>query len=372
MNRDKKIVYASSALLVLALVGALFLPHNGGRAITALILAAFAIVIFFLIKKRPVLSIDKNQVLLLMSTMGAVCLVLYYLTGIHFGFYRSGTPLSIGSFFSNILPIAVIIIAIEVIRYIILAQKAKFIGVFVYIGGVLTEVLVFATLDYITNFNRFMDAVGLVFLPAIVTNLLYNYISKHYGFLPNIAYRLIMSLYAYILPVYPRTPDVLFAFAKILAPVLIYAFIKSLYAKKHKTESYKKKAAGYVSVGILVAIMISIVMLISCKFQYGMLVIATDSMTGEINKGDAVVYEEYDEQTITEGQVILFRKDSRLIVHRVSEIQRINGRNRYYTKGDANDSVDTGYISDGDIEGVVLFKVAYIGYPSIWVRDLFK
>ena len=54
MNRDKKIVYASSALLVLALVGALFLPHNGGRAITALILAAFAIVIFFLIKKRPV------------------------------------------------------------------------------------------------------------------------------------------------------------------------------------------------------------------------------------------------------------------------------------------------------------------------------
>ena len=38
MSRDQKITYASSALLVLVLLGALFLPGSNAKAITALIL----------------------------------------------------------------------------------------------------------------------------------------------------------------------------------------------------------------------------------------------------------------------------------------------------------------------------------------------
>ena len=135
MSRDKKILYASSISLLLALLGALFLPGNSGRIITALILTVFAIVIILLIKKRPILSINKNEVLLIMLAMGAVCLVLYYLTGVHFGFYKSSTPLTMGSFFKNVLPIAAIIITIEVIRYVLLAQNAKFMGVLAFAAG---------------------------------------------------------------------------------------------------------------------------------------------------------------------------------------------------------------------------------------------
>ena len=231
MSRDKKILYASSFTLVLALLGALFLPSNYGRAITALILAFLAVAIFKLVKKRPILDIRKNEVFWLMLAMGAVCLVVYYLTGVHFGFYKSSTPLSVGSFFKNIVPIAVIIIAIEVIRYVLLSQKAKFMGLLAFVSGALSEVLVFSTLGYLTTFNRFMDAVGLYMLPAVTANVLYNFLSKKYGFLPNIVYRLIMSLYLYVLPVYPQTPDALFSFAKLIVPLLIYLFISALYAK---------------------------------------------------------------------------------------------------------------------------------------------
>jgi signal peptidase len=97
-------------------------------------------------------------------------------------------------------------------------------------------------------------------------------------------------------------------------------------------------------------------------------------MTGEINKGDMIVYEEYTagKQFVEEQDVVVYIKNGNRIVHRVVDIERVEGRNRYYTKGDANDAVDAGYISDSDIEGVVLFKLPFVGYPSLWLRDAFK
>jgi signal peptidase len=373
MSKDKKILYASSAALLLVLLGALFFPAANARVITALLLAAVATAVFFLVKKRPILSINKNTVLLLMLAMGAVCLVLYYLTGVHFGFYKSSTPLSWRSFFRNILPIVTIIIAIEVIRYVLLAQKAKFAWVLAYVSGVLSEVLVFSTLSGITGFNRFMDTVGLYLLPAVTANILYNYLSKNYGVLPGMVYRLITSLYTYVLPVYPQTPDAIFSFAKLIVPLFIYMFISMLYAKGGKKHAKPEKlAAKLISTALSAIFMISIVMLITGEFRYRSVIIATESMTGEINKGDAIIYEEYDKQYIKEQDVIVFLKNDNRIVHRVVLMERINGETRYYTKGDANDDWDTGYITDADIEGVVLFKIPYVGYTSIWLRDVFK
>ena len=118
-----------------------------------------------------------------------------------------------------------------------------------------------------------------------------------------------------------------------------------------------------------VVIMIGIVMLTSCQFRFGALVIATESMTGELNKGDAVIFEQYDDQIIEEGQVIVFRKGQSRIVHRVVDIERVNGQNRYYTKGDMNGDLDAGYITDADIVGTAELKVPYVGYPTLWIRE---
>ena len=372
MTRDRKLLYILSIALTVILLGSLFLPGKIMRMISALIIFAFGLIVFFCIKKRPILSINKNTVLLIMIAMSAVCLVLYYLTGIHFGFYKSSTPLSARSFFTNILPISTIIIAIEFIRYVLLAQNAKFIGVLVYILGVISELLVSTPLGSVTTFNRFMDVVGLFLLPAFIANVLYNFLAKNYGFLPCIAYRLTMTLYLYILPIYPQTPDAFFSFAKLLVPLGIYVFLRMLYFTKKHYEKPRSRAAGIVSLVLSALFMISIVLLISCEFRYRALVVATESMTGEINKGDVIIYEEYGDQHAHEQDVVVFVKNDARIVHRVVYIENINGKTYYYTKGDANKEMDTGYITDADIEGIVLFKISYVGQPSLWLRDLFK
>ena len=75
---------------------------------------------------------------------------------------------------------------------------------------------------------------------------------------------------------------------------------------------------------------------------------------------------------IKEGQVIVFLDNQTKIVHRVVRIERIGNEVRYITKGDANESEDFGYITDQDIVGLTDIKVAYIGYPTLWLRSLLE
>lgn len=96
-------------------------------------------------------------------------------------------------------------------------------------------------------------------------------------------------------------------------------------------------------------------------------------MTGSIDRGDAIVYESYDKcRPIRENDVIVFSYNGKQTVHRVVEIHDINGQRQYITKGDANTDIDDGFRTDGDIIGLVHVKMLYIGYPSLWLREVFN
>jgi len=307
----------------------------------------------------------------LMLVIGLLYLMLYYLSGLHFGFYRSGYRFG-QHFWSFILPIAAIIVETEIIRWIVRAQNNKTADILTYFLCVVAEALICSTLLAITSYGRFMDFFAMTLFPAVTANLLYHYLSKRYGMYPNIVFRLIISLYTYIIPYKPAMPDSMFAFINLLLPLVILFFIDALYEKKKRYALEKNGKFGVIITALALAIMISVVMLISNQFRYGVLVVATDSMTGELNKGDAALFERYDDQIIAEGQVIVFEKNKSMIIHRVIKIEKINGVMRYYTKGDANDSRDSGFITNGDIVGLVDYKIPYIGYPTIWIRSLFK
>ncbi|MBR2987205.1 MAG: signal peptidase I, partial [Clostridia bacterium] len=98
--------------------------------------------------------------------------------------------------------------------------------------------------------------------------------------------------------------------------------------------------------------------------------VATESMTGEINKGDAIIYTRYEDQPIEEGQVIVFERNRTKVIHRVVDIQNIDGVVRYYTKGDANEENDAGYVTESDIIGLTDHKIPLVGVPTIWIRDM--
>ena len=375
---DTKIIRIFSASTLFVLLLALLLPlGESGRIIAAILLPPAAVLSFIFIKKRNIPSINKTQVLLIVVAAAALYVMAYYLTGFKFGFYNNPYKINAGTnFLKFFLPISVIIVATEVFRYVMMAQKDRFAHVLCYLSCVVAEMLICSNIPSVTSFNRFIDLVAGALFPAIIANFFYNYLVKRYGIYPNIAFRAIITLHSYIFPVTSGISESLVNLFDLFLPIVLFLFIDALFERKRRYALKKTspilRAASLLLTAVVVVIMVGTVMLVSNQFKYGALVIATESMTGEINKGDVIIFESYENQPIEEGRVIVFDSDGTMIVHRVVDIKIINGVTRYYTKGDANEDNDSGYITDANIVGVTDYKIPSIGYPVLWMRSLFK
>ena len=376
MTVDKKKLYIISSSILVALLLTLFAPMGSGRIIAALLLLPSAILISLLIKKRTALSINSKQVWLIVGIIGLLYLVFYYVSAVYFGLTKTGYGLKSVIIFRFIIPIAIVIVCTEIVRYVLCAQKDKWANVFAYFIALCADVLICATIPAVTNMATFMDVVGLTLFPGLLYNLLYNYLSVRYGFIPIIIYKAFTVWAFYLIPYGSAISLSLVAFINMLLPIAIFIFIDSLFERKRRyalqnTSRFWRVMSKVLTVIVLI-LMIGTIIIVSNQFYIGAYVIATDSMTGELNKGDVAIYERYEDQLIIEGQVIVFEKNDSVIVHRVADIQIINGNIRYYTKGDTNDNLDVGFITDGDIIGLVTFKLPYFGYPTLWVRSLFE
>ena len=376
MTVDKKKLYIISSSILVALLLTLFAPMGSGRIIAALLLLPSAILISLLIKKRTALSINSKQVWLIVGIIGLLYLVFYYVSAVYFGLTKTGYGLKSVIIFRFIIPIAIVIVCTEIVRYVLCAQKDKWANVFAYFIALCADVLICATIPAVTNMATFMDVVGLTLFPGLLYNLLYNYLSVRYGFIPIIIYKAFTVWAFYLIPYGSAISLSLVAFINMLLPIAIFIFIDSLFERKRRyalqnTSRFWRVMSKVLTVIVLI-LMIGTIIIVSNQFYIGAYVIATDSMTGELNKGDVAIYERYEDQLIIEGQVIVFEKNDSVIVHRVADIQIINGNIRYYTKGDTNDNLDVGFITDGDIIGLVTLKLPYLGYPTLWVRSLFE
>ena len=372
MNKDKKVLYTISIIAFAVLLVIFVVTARNSVIATAVAMALITPAVCFLIKKRSSLSINKREVLMLTTIVAALYVILMLIAGTFVTSYKNPYFVNVERLFELIIPSVIIIIASEIIRYVLLGQKNKFATIMSWLICVIAEVLMFSGIADFESFNHFMDLVGMTLFPAVSSNVYYHYIAKRFGTLPNMSFRLICALYVYFIPVYSEIPSALHACIKILLPLVMLALTSALFEKKKRNAIVKGKKASLISMVVAVVVVVSTAMLISCQFRFGAMVIATESMTGEINKGDMIIYERYDGQTIKEGQVIVFLQYENKIIHRVIKIEHIGNEVRYYTKGDANEEQDQGYITDADIVGLTDMKIAYVGFPTLWLRELLE
>ena len=369
MARDKKVLYTLSVVLFAILLLVLFVG-DFSKVLGAVLMSVGMVLICFFVKKRTALSMYKGQVLIILIACALLYVMLLYLFSIKLGYINSFASLSPEILFKQTIPIIVLIITSEIIRRVLCALEDKLSSAVCYLICVISEIIALNTSARFSSFNSIMNFAGIVVLPSIISNLVYNFFSKRYGAIPNIAMRLIISLYPYVIPRIPALDVSIQAIASLIFPIVVYGFVSALYERKRQY-ALKQKTKYWYAVPVLMSIvMISIVMLISCQFRFGAIVIGSESMTGELNKGDITIYEQRTDQIISQGQVIVFNKDKTQVIHRVVKIERVNGVTRYYTKGDANKENDIGYITDSNIVGLAKVSVPYLGYPTIWLRSL--
>lgn len=98
---------------------------------------------------------------------------------------------------------------------------------------------------------------------------------------------------------------------------------------------------------------------------YTPLSVVSDSMAPTFNAGDLIIIRKCDPETLQVGDIITFHtiinNEFALNTHRIDEIQEQGGVRNYVTKGDNNAIADVHMITDGDIVGKFVTRLAGVG-----------
>ena len=300
--------------------------------------------------------------------------IVYYLFGLIIGFVRTNTHYSFYGIRTFIIPYALMIIAKEYLRYqmITKSQKSKYLLFITFVIFVLIDVTNnINSSDFGSYYGGFIFfAVNL--LPAISNNIVANYIVKKVGYKNNILWLLIAGLYANLLPIVPNTGLYVGSMIKFLFPLIILYNIYLFWEKKsNNVPTRDSEGKNYLVVSSLLVFIAVLVYFTSGYFRFYIIAIATGSMTPNIYKGDIVVIDKkFDYSSLRVGQVIAYKYENKIIVHRLVNIVNTDDTYYFYTKGDANNADDNYVIYEDTVIGVVNVRIPYIGLPTVWLNEL--
>lgn len=89
-------------------------------------------------------------------------------------------------------------------------------------------------------------------------------------------------------------------------------------------------------------------------------------------RGAVAIIKKIDEnfESLEIGDIIAYHYENRIIAHRIEKIAEVNGSKYYYTKGDANESIDNYVVREEMIMGTINIYIPFIGYPTVWLNEL--
>ncbi len=131
-----------------------------------------------------------------------------------------------------------------------------------------------------------------------------------------------------------------------------------------------KKIWNVASSTLVVLMVLCAVFLMGSRLLgYQVFNVISGSMKPEYNVGDLIYVKDVNPYEIEVGMPITFVLNEDLVVatHRVVEIDAEN--QYFYTKGDANETVDSAPVHFNNVIGVPQFRIPLLGYVSDFVQN---
>lgn len=373
MKRSQKIIIGLLSFMFLVLLINSFITKIFSRYSICAFISIVLIISYLLLGMEKEKSRYNKDIILSILIYIAIYYITTYLFGLFIGFNKNVYSSNIILILKNIVPIIILIPLSELLRYII---NSKIKDNYILLG---LSIFVFTLIDttmtiQASSFKNFYDTlkvIGLFILPSLSKNYLLTYLTIKVSYKPNLVYRYLMELPRYILPIVTSFGVYIESVIYISFPIIVFIIIYNDFKKREKKNiilsSKFKKNTKFIYY-IVTIILITIVSLTSGYFKYQAIVIATGSMTPNINKGDMVVIEKVapkDAKKLKEGEVLAFKREDKIVVHRIYKIYTSGNEIFFKTKGDHNNAPD-GYLTEAkEILGTVKFNIRYIGYPTV-------
>jgi len=301
MKKDYKLSIFQLILLVILIINSVFYNFLSNYGI--IILLVIVLVLFKLLfgfeKDRHRYTKD---CIMNITVYLLIFFILYYLLGIVVTFTKNEGFYTFYGFLNFTLRVFIFIILKEFYRYNLLckSENSKF--------NIVLSILIFILFDITNNIysapltNKYVvfEFIAVYVMPSLANNIFATFLSKRVGYKPVIFYLEIISLYTYILPIYPDPNKYFYSVIWFCLP-LVLLYKEFNFFKRESDEDierdYNKKRISYLLIALLFTAVL--VYFTSGNFHYHALAIASGSMTPKIRKGDVVIVEKLDGKIIS-------------------------------------------------------------------------
>lgn len=310
---------------------------------------------------------------IVIASLMAFLIIIYFL-GIFVGFAKGYSLRQFDVLINGFVISTLTILSQELIRYIIARNSLdnKKAIIIYTILLIILNIIMQINLFNLHDREEIFVFLSTVVIPQIALQMLLSYLTYKVSLVPGIIYRLSVTLYVYILPFVPALGNYLTAVLNVLLPYIIYHFSTKTIKYAEKDKSYSRRVGSRMIAIPLICVLCVIVLLITGIFKYTMIAIGSNSMNPAYYRGDAVIFEKVDIDEIKIGEVIAFKKKGVVITHRVIKKTGKGENTIFRTKGDANNAADNFDINASEYLGRVEYIAKYIGYPTLWVREVIE
>lgn len=320
---------------------------------------------------------NTNDIIIYLIIYLLMVLVIYYAIGLITGYVRMPNYYTLYGLFTFILPTILTIIISEFLRYQLLRKSEGNLKLIV-----LTTIL-FILVDvsnavYFSNFASGYETIvfiGLTLLPSICKNIFSTYTSSKTGYKPAMLLNLCVGLYKYLLPIIPNFNEYFQSMFSLIVLTAITFMIYRVLKKELKEEELDTKHSNKPIVfAYIIEVLIAVILVyfVSGYFQYYAIAIASNSMYPTFERGSVVIIKKVDKNysSLEVDDIIAYQYENRIIAHRIAKITEIDNVRYFYTKGDANESLDNYVVTEDMIMGTINTYIPFLGYPTVLINEL--
>ena len=318
---------------------------------------------------------DSNEVILIILIVNLAYYLFTYIIGYFSGFYKPIYSHTFSSLLKNVLGNLVFILIIEMLRKT-LVKKIKYINK--NSKFLILIILILSLCEYSLNYSlatlsdnkRILQSI-FSFIPLVSENILLTFIIYQYDITCSLFYRIMMDLTKYIAPIIPNFGEYINTVISVIYPFILLLIINRNFQNMQKKVNNSRLEVKYnkisrISTCILFVFLFILVILVSGVGRFYILSIGSESMTPKINMGDVVLIDkDINKDKIKVGDVIAFKHEGNIIVHRVVSLNMKKNNKIYKTKGDNNKDSDAWVITQDDLVGKAQLRFRYIGWPTI-------
>ena len=378
MQKSNKNICYLIIVLIYAILSQTIFPKLGQKftnIINPIFWIIFLIVIYITVTPRIINKKNEKKIIQYSIVAALAYIIIYFLSGLLVSFGASPYSNTIKGILTNFWVTGTIIIGREFIRQRIIAETKKkqieLIKILVIIVFTILEFDITSFIKSITNFSVVFEKIVSSLIPIIIKNILFTMIVQKYTCKSTITYELLTKMFYWVAPILPNSPWILIAILDSTILLVLLVFVQADIDNSNSIMLNRRPANSnpkdIIKLGI---ILVPVACFAVGLFPIHPKAIATASMYPEIEIGDVVIVKKCTINDLNKGDVIEYQIEKQNIVHRVERIENENGIFKIITKGDNNTQEDAKPVYAEQIKGKVIFKVKYLGLPSIWLNNL--